>query len=319
VIELRRERLDLAAVIHTAVETCEPLIRAAGHLLTVALPAEPLSLEADPVRLTQVFANLIHNAVKYTSAGGRIAVTARQEGNDAVVSVRDNGIGIPPQELLNVFDPFTQVKAAGSRARDGLGIGLSLVARLVALHGGRIEAKSPGVGGGSEFVVRLPLAAGAGDLPGHAVRAVSSADPWPPLRVMVVDDDRDAGDSLGAMLRLRGLDVQVVPDGTTAIEAMGVFRPVLILLDIGMPGMDGYEVARRIRQRPEGRTVTLVGLTGWGQPADRRRGWEAGFDHHLVKPARLEELDRILAPLARSAWRGARASDPGFHLPEREG
>jgi signal transduction histidine kinase len=296
-IELRAERLDLVVVVRNAIESCDPLIRAAGHHLEVSLPAEPVLLDADPLRLSQIFTNLIHNAVKYTNAGGHIGLSLVRADAWAVVSVRDDGMGIPPQELVFVFDAFTQASGAGARAPDGLGLGLSLAARLVELHGGRIEARSPGVGGGSEFVVRLPLAADAGDATGQQPREVPATLP-PSLRVLVVDDNVDAAETLGAMLRLRSLDVHVVYDGPSAIEALGAFRPAVALLDIGMPGMDGYETARRMRGLPAGRDVKLVALSGWGQSHDRERAAQAGFDHHLVKPARPEDVERVLAGLA---------------------
>ncbi|HET7038759.1 MAG TPA: ATP-binding protein, partial [Gemmatimonadales bacterium] len=296
-LELRRERLDLVTVIRNAVESCDPLVREAGHQLAVSLRDDRLLMDADPLRLAQVFANLIQNAVKYTNPGGHIALSLFRAGDWAVVSVRDDGIGIPPQELVYVFDPFTRARGAGRRAEDGLGLGLSLAARLVELHGGRIEARSPGVGGGSEFVVRLPLAADAAE-PAPAVPARAAAASTPTsVRVLVVDDNRDAADSLAAMLRLRSLEVRAVYDGPAGIDALGAFRPAVVLLDLGMPGMDGYETARRMRALPEGRAVALVALTGWGQDHDRERAAQAGFDHHLVKPARLEDVERVIASL----------------------
>jgi PAS domain S-box-containing protein len=295
-IELRKEPVELAAVVRSAVETSKPLIDAARHQLAISLPAEPLVLEADPVRLAQVLANLLNNAAKYTDEGGQIWLTGRREGAQAVVSVRDNGAGIPRDMLQKVFDLFTQVDRTYNRSQGGLGIGLTLVRNLVDKHGGSVEARSAGPGQGSEFVVRLPLAEGRpgpqganqrGDLPAAVA----------PRRILVVDDNLDAADSLAMLLKFLGADVYTVNGGPAAIEALTTYRPSVVLLDIGMPGMDGYEVARRARQHPEGRDVTLIALTGWGQEEDRRRSAEAGIDHHLVKPVELGALEALLDSL----------------------
>jgi PAS domain S-box-containing protein len=300
-IDLRKEQVELAAVIRSAVETSRPLLEAAHHQLAISLPSEPLALDADPVRLAQVFANLLNNAAKYTDEGGQIWLTAKvakgsQESPDGVVvSVRDTGVGIPADMLPRVFELFTQVDRSAGRAQGGLGIGLTLVRSLVQLHGGRVEARSEGLGQGSEFVVHLPLAKGS---PADGARL---ADQPPallsPRRVLVVDDNRDAADSLGMLLKFVGADVQVVYDGAAALKTLDVYQPAVVLLDIGMPGMDGYEVARRIRQHPRGRDVLLIALTGWGQEEDRRRTHTAGFDHHLVKPADVNALQTLLASL----------------------
>jgi PAS domain S-box-containing protein len=295
--ELRKEQVELAAVVRSAVETSKPLIEAARHQLAISLPAEPLILEADPVRLAQVLANLLNNAAKYTDEDGQIWLTARRDGTSVVVSVRDNGMGIPAEMLQKVFDLFTQVDRDYSRSQGGLGIGLTLVRSLVGQHGGSIEVKSDGPGQGSEFVVRLPLAAerpgpddgGRGSDPLSAVAA---------RRILVVDDNRDAADSLGMLLRFLGADVLTVHDGPAALEALRTYQPSVVLLDIGMPGMDGYEVARWARQQPEGRDAILIALTGWGQEEDQRRSHEAGIDHHLVKPVDLVALQALLASLA---------------------
>jgi two-component system CheB/CheR fusion protein len=292
-IELRRERVELASVLRNAVDTSLPLIEAAKHKLHVAVPDEPLMMDADPVRLAQVFANLLNNSAKYTQEGGEITVKVHVENGMAVVSVRDNGEGIPPQMLNRVFNMFTQVDT-GSRAQGGLGIGLTLARTLVHLHGGTIEAMSQGKGKGCEFVVRLPLAAveRAAQAP---VKSVQPARPLRLRRVLVVDDNTDAADSLGMLLQFLGAEVMVVHDGQSALEAMKAFNPAVVLLDLGMPGMNGLEVARRMREDPACREATLVALTGWGQREDRRRTHEAGFDYHLVKPADVSTLQSILS------------------------
>ena len=298
-IELRRERVELADVVCGAVETSRPLIEAGRHHLALVLPGRPLVLDADPVRLSQVIANLLNNAAKYTPAGGQIGLTLGCEDDQAVVSVRDTGMGIPADMLPQVFDMFAQVDRTLDRAQGGLGIGLSLARNLVLLHNGTIEARSAGPGQGSEFVVRLPLAPerGSGVEPGP------SAEDWSSKviaarRILVVDDHRDAADSLGLLLQFLGNDVRIAHDGPEALEAVRAYRPGIVLLDIGMPGMDGYEVARRLRAQPELEGLALVALTGWGQEEDRRRSCAAGFDHHLVKPVDLPALQALLASLA---------------------
>jgi PAS domain S-box-containing protein len=293
-IELKRERADLAGVLRGAIDTSRPLIDAAGHTLEVKLPAEgELMLEADVVRLCQVFANLLNNAAKYTPPGGHIAVDVEAAGGTATVRVRDNGEGIPAGMLGRVFNMFTQINT-GSRAQGGLGIGLTLARTLVHLHGGTIEAQSEGVGQGCEFIVRLPLAerAALAPVPG---KALPEDRPLAHQRVLVVDDNHDAADSLGMLLQFLGADVKVVHGGREALEAMREFKPKVVLLDLGMPHMDGLEVARRMREDPEMRDATLVALTGWGQREDRRRTGEAGFDYHLVKPADVRTLQSILS------------------------
>jgi CheY-like chemotaxis protein/anti-sigma regulatory factor (Ser/Thr protein kinase) len=292
--------VELAAVIRSAIETSKPLIDAGRHQLAISLPTEALMLQADPVRLTQVVANLLNNAAKYTEEAGQIWLTARRDEADVVISVRDSGIGIPPQMLSKVFGLFTQVDRPYHRAPGGLGIGLALVRRLVEMHGGRVEARSEGPGKGSEFVVRLPLAAtpvAAPDPSNSEAERPAAVAPW---RILIVDDNRDAADSLGMLLKYLGADVTTVHDGPAALEALGSYRPSVMLLDIGMPGMDGYELARRTRQQPEGRQVTLIALTGWGQEEDRRRSREAGIDYHLVKPVDPAALQAMLAALGNN-------------------
>jgi CheY-like chemotaxis protein/nitrogen-specific signal transduction histidine kinase len=293
-IELRKERVQLASVLRTAVDTSMPLIEAGKHKLQVQMPEEPLMLDADPVRLAQVFANLLNNSAKYTKEGGEISFEVTTENGMAVVCVKDNGEGIPPQMLKRVFNMFTQVNT-GSRAQGGLGIGLTLARTLVHLHGGTIEAFSEGQGKGCEFVVRLPLAQVQSEAKPRPVAQPQDAQPLRLRRVLVVDDNEDAADSLGMLLQFLGADVMVVHDGKSALAALKTFKPAVILLDLGMPGMNGLEVARRVREDPDYRDLTLVALTGWGQREDRRRTHEAGFDYHLVKPADVSTLQSILS------------------------
>ena len=295
-IELRSELVEVETVVQNAVESSRPLIDAGGHRLNLALPPEALNLEGDPVRLTQVFANLLNNAAKYTDRGGQIWLTVRRDGDAVSISVRDTGTGIEPEMLPRVFEMFAQIDRNASRAQGGLGIGLTLVKRLVEMHGGSVEARSEGLGRGSEFVVRLPLAAGR-SLADRPSTDIDLAAAPATLRVLVVDDNRDAAESLAVLLKLLGVEVQVVTSGRDALEAVPAYKPAVVLLDIGMPGMDGYEVARRIRAQPEFRDITLIALTGWGQDEDRHRTHSVGFDYHLVKPADIGALQTLLMSL----------------------
>ena len=295
-IELRKEPLEIGAVLRSAVEASKPLMEAANHELVVTSAPVPLMVQGDPVRLAQVFANLLNNAAKYTDDGGRIDLTIETEGSWLVVSVRDNGIGIPPEQLPHVFDLFTQIDRHTARAQGGLGIGLTLVKSLVEMHAGSVEAHSEGHGTGSEFVVRLPLAAVQSAVP-HTGNAIRPSNGFRPRRVLVVDDNRDAAESLGMLLKLMGGDVRVAYSGAQALETIDTYRPALVFLDIGMPGMSGHEVARQIRQRPELAGVTLVALTGWGQDEDRRQSSNAGFDFHLIKPADMQALEAVFTSL----------------------
>jgi PAS domain S-box-containing protein len=294
-IELRKEPVELASIILSAVETSRPLIEEAGHQLAISIPPEPITLEADAVRVAQIFANLLNNAAKYTDANGQIWLTARREGGEVAVSVRDTGIGIAAEKLPQVFDMFAQIQPVGRRTSAGLGIGLTLVKRLTEMHGGRVEALSAGLGRGSEFIVRLPLLRAANEPLPREPAKIQRAAPLAERRILVVDDNRDAADSLGIFLKFLGAKVQVAYDGTTALEMLGSFRPAIMLLDIGMPLMDGYEVARRVRQHPQGQAILLVAMTGWGQDEDRRRTTAAGFDHHLIKPVDPGTLQNLLA------------------------
>jgi CheY-like chemotaxis protein len=291
-VELRLEPVELAAVIRSAVEASRPLIEASRHQLAIALPTEPLIIQGDSVRLSQVIANLLNNAAKYMDEGGQIWLTAKRQGDSVVISVRDTGIGIPAEMLPHIFKMFTQVDRSKRQAQGGLGIGLTLVRTLVEMHGGQVEVRSPGVDQGSEFVVRLPLSKET-TVPN---KNVSAACPpvLPSRRVLVVDDNRDAAETMGLLLKLLGAEVRVVNDGPTALATIPSYRPTVVLLDIGMPGMDGYEVARRIREQPEGRDLMLIALTGWGQEKDRHRTSQAGFDHHLIKPADMSALESLL-------------------------
>jgi PAS domain S-box-containing protein len=295
-IELHKERVELAAVVARAVEMANAVIQAQRHNLTIALPPEPIWLEGDLIRLAQVVSNLLHNAAKYTEPGGQIGLSAAREGAEIVLRVRDTGVGIEPELLRRIFDPFVQAERSLTRAQGGLGVGLTLVQRLVALHGGSVEAHSAGLGRGSEFVVRLPAVAQArqGDEAARGAGAAPAGPPVPRRRILVVDDNRDAAASLAVLLRLEGHEAEVAHDGTAALEAVRRQRPDVAFLDLAMPGMDGYELCRRLRADPALTPALLVALTGWGQEADRRRSEEAGFDRHLVKPVEPQSLRRLL-------------------------
>lgn len=293
-IELRLEPIEVETVIGVAIETSRPLIDAANHTLEVTQADEALWIDADPTRMAQVFANLLNNAAKYTDPGGRIAVDIRRDRDSAVVTVSDDGIGIPAHALSSVFDMFAQAEK-GARAHSGLGIGLTLARSLVEMHRGTITATSAGAGQGSRFEVRLPLsqqqARQATRQPADMLGRLK------PQRVLVVDDNHDSADSLGALLQLIGADVRVVYDGQSALTALHDFDPRVIVLDLGMPGMDGYEVAREIRRQANSEGRMLIALTGWGQEKDRRRTAAAGFDHHLVKPVEFSAMQALFASL----------------------
>ena len=295
-LDIRKERVELAAVVESAVEGSHSLIEQCGHELTVSLPPKSVHLDGDPIRLTQVFLNLLNNAAKYTKRGGHIWLTAQREGSDAVVSVRDNGIGIPSNMLSSIFDMFTQIDQSLERSQGGLGIGLTLVRRLVEMHDGSIEAHSDGPDQGSEFIVRLPLLIQPPDKPPMAIDELR-ATPLSECRILVVDDNKDSAATLGMLLRLKGNDIRTAHDGLEALEVVETFRPELVLLDIGLPKLNGYDVARRIRQQPWCQDVILVALTGWGQAEDRRLSQEAGFNFHVVKPVEFAALEKLLAGL----------------------
>jgi PAS domain S-box-containing protein len=299
-MELRRSRVLLADVVSSAVEIARPAIEAAGHELTVSLPPEPVPLDADLTRLAQVFGNLLNNSAKYTEPGGRIWLTATREGGQVSVAVRDTGIGIPAFALPTLFDMFSQVDRSMERSAGGLGIGLALVKGLVEMHGGTVEAASPGQGQGSTFTVRLPVPADPAEpSPG------TPAEEWTDStglkrRILVVDDNRDSAASMAVMLRLVGNEVRTASDGLEAVELAEQFRPQVVLMDVGMPRLNGYEATRRIRERPWGRDMTIIALTGFGQEMDRARSKEAGCDGHLVKPVKLPDLEKLLIELQGS-------------------
>lgn len=297
-LELRRERVELAAVVQAAVETSRPLIEQAEHELIVTLPSEAIYLDADLTRLAQVFLNLLNNAAKYSENGSQIALTAERDGNEVVVSVMDNGVGIPPEMLPKIFEMFTQVDHSIERSQGGLGIGLTLVKQLVEMHGGKVSAVSQGTQMGSEFIVRLPI----GPERAESVPATNDEGRKPlatqPLRILVVDDNRDSAVSMGMMLEVLAQTVRIAYDGEAAIAAVDDFRPDLILLDIGLPKINGYDVCRQVRQCSGGRDIVIIALTGWGQADDKRLSAEAGFNKHLVKPIDPVALREILRDVA---------------------
>ncbi|HYO13193.1 MAG TPA: PAS domain S-box protein [Thermoanaerobaculia bacterium] len=300
-MELRRSRVLLADVISSAVETARPALEAAGHELTVSLPPEPIHLDADLTRLAQVFGNLLNNSAKYTERGGQIWLNATREGGQVSVAVRDTGIGIPAFALPNIFDMFSQVDRSIERSTGGLGIGLALVKGLVEMHGGTVEAASPGQGKGSTFTVRLPVLKDRAESP-----AGTPSEKWPDSagsksRILVVDDNRDSATSMAMMLQLLGNEVRTAQDGIEAVELAEQFRPQVVLMDIGMPRLNGYEATRRIRERPWGSDMAIIALTGWGQEVDRAKSKEAGCDGHLVKPVNLPDLEKLLTELQSSS------------------
>lgn len=299
-IELRREMVELASVVARAVETAKPLIEAQNHVFNISFPDESLLLDADPVRLAQVVGNLLTNSAKYTESNGRIELSVRREDNRAIMTIRDNGIGIAPDMLPHVFELFVQADHASTKAQGGLGIGLTLVKSLVELHGGTVQASSAGLGQGAEFSVRLPLIERTQNEQPHSTEVETRKVITPSgHRLLVVDDNQDAAVSLSMLLQLQGHEVRAANDGVTALKIAEEFRPDIIFLDIGMPAMDGYEVARRVRKMPGLEKAVLAALTGWGQPEDRRRTSEAGFDHHLVKPPEPMTIEKIIASLPK--------------------
>ena len=290
-IELRSERIELSAAVRIALEASRPLIERGQHILTVRIPPEPIFLDADLARLAQVLSNLLNNAAKYTRPGGHIWLCADRCDGHVKLRVRDNGMGIPPPMLRRIFDMFTQVGGTSDHQQGGLGIGLTLVKRLVEMHGGQVEARSEGLNRGAEFIVTLPTVAGGEAAPGPAAEAAPAA--VEPRRILVVDDNRDAAESLSMLLHARGHDVRVAYDGLEAVGAAIAFQPDVVLLDIGLPKLYGYDAARRIRDA-RGDGVLLVAVTGWGQEEDRRRAKAAGFDHHLTKPVDPEAISRLI-------------------------
>jgi len=303
-VELRRERVEAATIVERAVEISRAVIEAGRHDLAVNLPTAPLTMDVDPVRIAQVVANILNNAAKYTQPGGRIELSASRDGGEAVITVRDNGMGIPRKMLKEIFDMFTQVESALDRSQGGLGVGLSLTRKLVELHGGSVTAHSEGLGKGSEFVVRLPLTIDRPDrAPIGAPSAVADAVDRDSLRILIVDDNRDSAESLAFLLQMDGRDVRTAFDGRSALALAEELRPNAVFLDIGMPEMNGYEVANRLRSNPALRDAVLIALTGWGQDEDRRRTAEAGFHFHCVKPIVMDELEAVLAQARRHSDR----------------
>jgi two-component system CheB/CheR fusion protein len=298
-LELRKERTELGGVVSQSVEAARSLVQAMQHDLTVTPPSQPLYLDADPARLAQVVGNLLSNACKFTERRGRIRLTVERESDQAVVRVQDNGIGIAAEQLGRIFDMFMQVDTSLERSVSGLGIGLTLVKKLVEMHGGSVEAHSAGVGQGSEFVLRLPLlvetAAARAARPAGGESASAT-----PRRILIVDDNRDSAESLALLLGITGNQTHTAYDGLEAVEAAEKLKPDLVLLDIGLPKLNGYEACRRIREQAWSRGIKLVALTGWGQEEDRSRASDAGFDGYMVKPVDYAALKKLLASLPGS-------------------
>ncbi|MDQ3100608.1 MAG: ATP-binding protein, partial [Bacteroidota bacterium] len=294
-IELRKEHLDLRQVIAQAEEAVKPLLDISGHILLIEVIPPHIYLNADAVRITQVFTNLLNNAIKYTPAGGRISVRARLEGSTAVIEVSDSGIGIPPERIPHVFKMFRRVDQTRTPDQRGLGIGLSIVDRLVRMHGGTVSVVSEGVGKGSSFTVRLPAILKALNGNGHSDKIPSASA----HRILIVDDNEDAAYTLGLLFKAMGQEVQYITKGDTALQVAADYLPHLVILDIGMPGMDGHEVCRRLRNESWGRSMRVVALTGWGRKEDRQRAMDAGFDDHYTKPVAITVLRELLTKVAQ--------------------
>ena len=294
-ITLRPERIELASVLNQAMESVRPLVQRMKQEMTVALPPQPIYLSADPTRLAQVVGNLLNNASKFTAKGGRIRLIVERDNAQAVIRVQDTGIGIAADQLPRIFEMFMQVDTSLERVHAGLGIGLTLVKKLVEMHGGTIETHSGGLAKGAEFVVRLPVSTERPPMP-QEPSGIKQA-PTVRRRVLVVDDNLDSADSLAMLLELSGHNVHTAHDGIEAVEAAAKLQPDVILLDIGLPKLNGYEAARRIRQQQGDKGLVLVALTGWGQDEDKRRSLEAGFDFHLIKPADPVALEKLLGSL----------------------
>jgi signal transduction histidine kinase/ActR/RegA family two-component response regulator len=291
-VRLLKEAVNTSNIVVRAVEANQPFIDARGHQLITTLPSEPLFIEADATRMAQVLGNLLNNAAKYTPSGGKIWLSVARDGSEAVFRVKDNGAGIRPEMLTRIFEIFVQGDSSLDRTQEGLGLGLTLVRNLVEMHRGTVTASSPGLGQGSEFIVRLPLCPASPSI--VSIQRVPATAEAGTRRVLVVDDNRDAAESLAQLLKLKGHEVRAVFDGPSALDAARTYQPDVILLDIGLPRMDGYEVARRLRDQPECCKTCLVALTGYGREEDRRRSEQAGFDFHLVKPVEPAELHDML-------------------------
>jgi signal transduction histidine kinase len=292
-LALRMQLTELATVIESAVETARPTIDTKRHHLSVDIPGEPVHFTADPLRVAQVLSNLLTNAAKYTDPEGDIRIIAYCEGENIVIRVADSGIGISAATLPRVFNMFSQVHSNTDRSEGGLGIGLSLAKGLIELHGGTIEADSGGLGCGSEFTVRLPWRTTAGKSQ-HTVTSASASQPARQRRILIADDNRDSAETLAALLRMEGHEVTSVHDGPVALSVFSELKPDVALLDIGMPGLTGYEVARKMRQSGPKVSLTLIAITGWGQDIDKERAFAAGFDHHLTKPVDPQRLVELL-------------------------
>ncbi len=296
-IELQLAALDVSTVVSAAVETSLPLIDSRKHRLTVSVPPEPLMIRADPSRIAQVMGNLLNNAAKYTPEGGQINLAVSQEGDEVVFRVADNGVGLPEDMRSKIFDLFAQGQRPPNSLHEGLGVGLTLVRRLVELHAGSVDAYSSGMNQGSEFVVRLPVWREAPVESSDGAPAEPAQAPHNGLRVLVVDDNKDAAESTGLLLGLSGFEVQLAYDGAAALNTASGFCPDAVLLDIGLPVMDGYEVARRLRAQSWGKQMALIAASGYGQEEDQQRSKEAGFDTHLTKPLDPSHLTEILVSL----------------------
>lgn len=319
-VRLQKEAVDVATIVAYAIETSRPVLESHHHRLSIALPAEPVYVDADSLRMAQVLSNLLNNAAKYTEPGGQIRLAAVSEGSEVVFRVRDNGIGIPPEMLSGIFDLFAQVDHSLDHSQGGLGLGLTLVRSLVEMHGGSVRALSEGLSRGSEFVVRLPILDASrvqkdtSSVPTETPVQIQEPTRTPSSRVLVVDDNVSSAESLAKVLKLEGHEVQIAHDGASALESVRRFRPEVVLMDIGLPGIDGYEVARRLRQDAELSMGIglLAAVTGYAEEEARRRSREAGFDHHLVKPV---DPDGVLALLASLEWSKPAPVSDGSALP----
>jgi CheY-like chemotaxis protein/two-component sensor histidine kinase len=305
---LQKSRIELAEVIGGAVDSSRPLIEQYGHTLTVSLPSRPVYVDGDAVRLSQVFQNLLNNAAKYTEGGGRISLTAERQDDGVVVRVKDTGVGVPRDTLPRLFEMFYQVDRSLERAQSGLGVGLALVRRLLEAHGGTVEARSEGVGKGSEFIVHLPVVTEPADV--LVPRTGSAEQTVRGLRILVADDNRDSADLFALFLGLMGNDVRTAYDGVTAVEEAERFTPDAVLLDIGMPRLNGEDACRRMRATPWGKNAVLIAVTGWDHEENRRRILDAGFDAHLVKPVDPSEVSELLASLLRARQGSPHAETP---------